>query len=73
MCLSNPPIHHQSKSAKEIKMSLPNKPKKLSPERAEIRKRVAEMPINQTHVKFMHRAIKDLAQENARLRYLLSL
>jgi hypothetical protein len=54
-------------------MLLPTKTNKPSPERAEIRKRVAEMPINQTHVKFMHRAIKDLAQENARLRYLLSL
>lgn len=70
---SNPPIHHPTEPAKEIQMSLPTKPNKLSQERAEIRKRVAEMPISASHVKFMHKAIKDLAQENARLRYLLSL
>jgi hypothetical protein len=54
-------------------MPLPTKPNKLSPERAEIRKRVAEMPISASHVKFMHKAIKELAQENARLRYMMSL
>jgi len=38
---------------------------------AEIRRRICEMPVNRQQVRLMQKAIKELRQENALLRYML--
>jgi hypothetical protein len=44
-------------------------PLKLS--RAEIRRRICAMPVSRQQVRLMQKAIKELRQENALLRYML--
>ena len=39
--------------------------------RAEIRRRICEMPVSRQQVRLMQRAIKELRHENALLRYML--
>jgi hypothetical protein len=39
--------------------------------RAEIRRRICEMPVTRHQVRLMQRAIRELQHENARLRYML--
>ena len=39
--------------------------------RAEIRRRICAMPVSKQQVRLMQRAIKELQQENALLRYML--
>jgi hypothetical protein len=43
----------------------------LKQTRAEIRRRISEMPVTQQQVRLMQKAIKELQQENALLRYIL--
>jgi hypothetical protein len=43
----------------------------LKQTRAEIRRRISEMPVTQQQVRLMQKAIKELRQENALLRYIL--
>lgn len=39
--------------------------------RAEISRRISEMPVTRQQVRLMQKAIKELRQENALLRYIL--
>jgi hypothetical protein len=41
--------------------------------RAEIRRRIYEIPVSRQQVRLMQRAIKELRQENALLRYMLTI
>lgn len=43
----------------------------LKQTRAEIRRRISEIPVTQQQVRLMQKAIKELQQENALLRYML--
>ena len=45
----------------------------LKQTRAEIRRRISEMPVTRQQVRLMQKAIKELQQENALLRYMLSI
>jgi len=50
-------------------MATHTNPLKLT--RAEIRRRMDAIPVNRQQVRLMQRAIKELRQENALLRYML--
>ena len=52
-------------------MSMHTNPLKLT--RAEIRRRMDAIPVTRQHVRLMQRAIKELRQENALLRYMLTI
>jgi len=52
-------------------MATHTNPSKLS--RAEIRRRICDMPVSQQQVRLLQKAIKELQQENALLRYILSI
>jgi hypothetical protein len=43
----------------------------LKQSRAEIRRRICAMPVSRQQVRLMQKAIKELQQENALLRYIL--
>lgn len=43
----------------------------LKQTRAEIRRRICEMPVTRQQVRLMQKAINELRQENALLRYML--
>ncbi len=43
----------------------------LKQSRAEIRRRIGGMPVSRQQVRLMQKAIKELRQENALLRYML--
>ena len=45
----------------------------LKQTRAEIRRRICAMPVSRQQVRLMQKAIKELQQENALLRYMLSI
>ena len=50
-------------------MDIRTNPLKLS--RAEIRRRICAMPVSRQQVRLMQKAIKELREENALLRYML--
>ena len=50
-------------------MDIRTNPLKLS--RAEIRRRICAIPVSRQQVRLMQKAIKELRQENALLRYML--
>jgi hypothetical protein len=50
-------------------MDIRTNPLKLS--RAEIRRRICAMPVTRQQVRLMQKAIKELQQENAVLRFML--
>lgn len=50
-------------------MTTHTNPLKLT--REEIRRRISEMPVTQQQVRLMQKALKELQQENALLRYML--
>ncbi len=50
-------------------MTTHTNPRKLT--RAEINRRLCNMPLTRQHVRRMQKAIKELQQENALLRYML--
>jgi len=52
-------------------MTTHTNPNKLS--RAEIRRRICDMPVSRQQVQLLQKAIKELQQENALLRYILSI
>lgn len=52
-------------------MTTHTNPLKLT--REEVRRRISEMPVTRQQVRLMQKAIKELQQENALLRYMLSI
>jgi hypothetical protein len=52
-------------------MATHTNPLKLT--RAEVRRRICAMPVSRQQVRLMQKAIKELQQENALLRYMLSI
>jgi len=52
-------------------MATHTKPLKLT--RAEIKRRIDATPITRKHVRLMKKAIQELQQENAQLRYMLTI
>ncbi len=64
--------HHYPPQAFEVRS--PMKPLHTNPlkqSRAEIRRSICAMPVSRQQVRLMQKAIKELQQENALLRYML--